>query len=100
MKKRYDAKAKNRVLEPGDKVLVLLPVLGFSLQSRFSGPHTVQRKVSDRDYVVQTPDRRQSSWLCHVNMLKPYFARESDTVVLSEVLNPEIPIAKASFYRI
>ena len=53
------------------------------------------RKVSDRDYVVQTPDRHQSSRLCHGNTLKPYFARESDTAALSEVLNPEIPIAKA-----
>ncbi|KAK0141027.1 Retrovirus-related Pol polyprotein from transposon opus [Merluccius polli] len=99
MKKWYDVKAKNRVFEPGDKVLVLLLVLRLSLQSRFSGPYTVQRKVSDRDYVVQTPDRRQSSRLCHTNMLKPfetkYLAGESDTAALSEGLTPETPLTKA-----
>ena len=94
MKKWYDVKAKSRVFEPGDRVLLLLPVLGSSLQSRFSGPYTVQRKVSDRDYVIQTPDRRQSSRLCHINMLKPYFTRESDTATLSAVLKTETPPAK------
>ena len=77
MKRRYDAKSVLRVFSPGDKVLVLLPLAGSSLQSRFSGPYTVDRKISDTDYVVHTPDRKRKSRVCHINMLKRYFSRLS-----------------------
>ncbi|KAK0136914.1 hypothetical protein N1851_026936 [Merluccius polli] len=43
--------------------------------ARFSGPYTVERKISDTDYVVQTPDRKRKSRICHINMLKRYFSR-------------------------
>lgn len=33
--------------------------------------------MSDRDYVVATPEHRRRSRLCHINMLKPYLDRES-----------------------
>lgn len=56
MKRCYDIKSVLRVFKPGEKVLVLLPLPGSSLQSRFSGPYTVERKLSDTDYVVQTPN--------------------------------------------
>ncbi|KAK0145445.1 Retrovirus-related Pol polyprotein from transposon 297 [Merluccius polli] len=51
---------------------------GSSLQSRFSGPYTVDRKISDTDYVVHTPDRKRKSRVCHINMLKRYFSRMSE----------------------
>ncbi|CAL9707779.1 unnamed protein product [Knipowitschia caucasica] len=73
MKSVFDKHAKERVFESGDKVLVLLPIPGSSLQARYSGPYVVERKVSDRDYLIATPDRRRRSRLCHINMLKPYF---------------------------
>lgn len=76
MKKWYDRTAKRRCFSPGDKVLVLLPVPGSSLQARFSGPFVVTEKISDRDYIVATPERRRQSRLCHVNMLKPYLHRD------------------------
>ncbi len=38
MKRQYDKNAVERKFQPGDKVLVLLPVLGSSLSARFSGP--------------------------------------------------------------
>lgn len=72
MKRWYDHNAKSRSFSPGDHVLVLLPVHGSSLQARFSRPYIVTRKVSDRDYLVSTPDWRRQSRLCHINMLKPY----------------------------
>ena len=77
MKRWYDRRTKERVFKPGDKVLALLPVTGSSLQCRFSGPYLAEQKISDRDYVIKTPDRRQSSRMCHVNMLKAYFERRS-----------------------
>ena len=78
MKRWFDSDAKSRSFSPGDKVLVLLPIPGSALQARFGGPYVVQRKVSDRDYIVATPDRRRQSRLCHINMLKPYLDREAD----------------------
>lgn len=39
----------------------------------------MERKLSDTDCVVQTPDRKQNFCLygvCHVNMLKRLFSRE------------------------
>lgn len=75
MKTWFDRHAKVREFQPGDKVLVLLPIPGASLQARYSGPYAIQKKVGDRDYLVTTPDRRRGSRLCHVNMLKGYVER-------------------------
>ena len=39
MKIWYDRKAKSRCFEPGDRVLVLFPVVGNPLQAKYSGPY-------------------------------------------------------------
>ena len=76
MKTWYDKDAKNRVLSPGDRVLVLFPIPGNPLQARYHGPYyTVESKVGEDDYIVETPDRRKNRQLCHVNMLKEYVDR-------------------------
>lgn len=69
MKCWYDKHAQNRVFVPGNKVLVLLPLPGSALQAQYSGPYLVERKAGERDYLVKTPDRKQKTCLCHVNML-------------------------------
>lgn len=49
----------------------------------FSGPYSIMKKVSDYNYVISTPERRQKTRLCHVNLLKPYVERDaSEQVVL------------------
>ena len=75
MKMLYDRKSQNCIFKPGDKVLVLLPVQGNTLQTRYHGPYKVLKRVGDLDYIIETPDRRKSTQLCHVNMVKPYFER-------------------------
>lgn len=77
MKRRFDKKSESREFQHGDKVLVLLPLPGSSLQSKFSGPYVVERKISDTDYVIGTPDRKRKTRVCHVNMIKKYYSRES-----------------------
>lgn len=77
MKRRYDEKAVVRSFKPGDQVLVLLPILGSALSARFSGPYTVEEKLSETDYVIRTPDRKRQSRVCHINMLKTYHVRET-----------------------
>ena len=77
MKAWYVRKAVVCHFKVGDQVLVLLPILGSALQARYAGPYEIKYKVSDRDYMIATPDRRQQRRLCQVNMLKPYFEQGS-----------------------
>lgn len=83
MKETFDKRALSRNFSPGDKVLVLLPVPGSSLAARFSGPYVVERKLSDTDYVIKTPERRKSTRVCHINMLKAYHSRDVPVGVIS-----------------
>ena len=93
MKVWYDRKACTPSLELGDKVLVLLPVPGAVFHARYSGPYAVKEKLSNLDYMISTPDRRQHTHVCHVNMLKPYFTcealREHSPVLLSALADGE-----------
>lgn len=75
MKAHYDKQSVVRNFQPGEKVLVLLPVPGSALQDKFSGPYVVEKKLGDTDYEISTPDRKRKTRLCHVNMLKAYVTR-------------------------
>ena len=77
MKQWYDKKARLRTFQPGDRVMVLLPVHGQPLQARYCGLYTIERKVNEVDYIVKTPGRQKERRMCHVNMLKLYHGREA-----------------------
>ena len=77
MKARYDKNTVDRNFKEGDQVLALLPIPGRPLQARYFGPYTVDRKISDVNYIVHTPERQKSKQLCHINMLKKYVNRDS-----------------------
>ncbi|KAL2082452.1 hypothetical protein ACEWY4_022270 [Coilia grayii] len=83
MKHQYDRKAVVRSFSVGDQVLVLMPMRGEGLGTRFCGPYSIVKKVSDRNYVVETPDRRKPTQLCHINLLKRYYERSSPKAVCS-----------------
>ena len=87
MKIRYDENAKDRNFEPGDKVLALLPIPGRPLQARYYGPYTVDKKLSDVNYIVNTPGRRKQKQLCHINMLKKYIDRDSSVISSVNIVN-------------
>ena len=100
MKARYDNHVIDRKFKLGDKVLALLPIPGRPLQARYFGPYTIDKKTSDLNYIINTPGRRKNKQMCHVNMLKEYFDRDSSiskpiTVVntvsqKSNVFEPEV----------
>ena len=100
MKARYDNHVIDRKFKPGDKVLALLPISGRPLQARYFGPYTTDKKTRDLNYIINTPGRRKNKQMCHVNMLKEYFDRDSSiskpiTVVNtvpqeSNVFEPEV----------
>ena len=83
MKFRYDKQAKERFFKPGDKVLVLLPVPQSPLQAKFFGPYTIEKKLSDLNYIVHTPGWHKQKQLCHINMLKEYFDRNSSPTAIN-----------------
>ena len=92
MKVWYDRKAKSRCFEPGDRVLVLFPVVGNPLQAKYSGPYKVVKKISDTNYLVKTPDRRKETQVCHINMLKAYHKKpKPELVTLNNRLGLESP---------
>ena len=92
MKVWYDRKAKSRCFEPGDRVLVLFPVVGNPLQAKYSGPYKVVKKISDTNYLVKTPGRRKETQVCHINMLKAYHEKpKSELVTLNNRLGLESP---------
>ena len=84
MKRWYDENAKERKFMPGDRVLALLPIPGKPLQTRYYGPYTVDKQISDVNYIVNTPGRNKQKQLCHVNMLKQYIDR--DTLLLHQLV--------------
>ena len=81
MKAWYDRKAKLRCFEPGDRVLVLFPVVGNPLQAKYSGPYKVVKKNSDTNYLVRTPGRRKETQVCHINMLNAYHEKPKPELV-------------------
>ena len=92
MKVWYNRKAKSRCFEPGDRVLVLFPVVGNPLQAKYSGPYKVVKKISDTNYLVKTPGRRKETQVCHINMLKAYHEKpKPELVTLNNRLGLESP---------
>ena len=87
MKYHYDENARERNFKPGDKVLALLPIPGIPLQSRYYGPYTVHKKISDVNYIINTPRRRKQKQLCHINMLKEYIDRDNSVITPVNVIN-------------
>lgn len=96
MKNRYDIKAVARSFQPGDNLLVLLPVQGSALSARFTSPYEVVKKLSETDYVIRTPERRRKMRVCHVNMLKVYHEREKVQCDLVKEIAPVVAMMELS----
>ncbi len=101
MKQRYDQKAVVHLFHPGDKVWLFLSVPGSALSAKFSGPYVVQKKLSDTNYVIKTPDRRRQTRVCHVNMMKLYRSHDekgeaSSVQEVKAAVSPVASIQKVS----
>ncbi len=77
MKKQYDLKTVSRCFQVGDEVLVFLPVPGSALAARFAGPYKVVKRISETDYIIDTPDWKRQTRVCHINMLKAFHLRKN-----------------------
>ena len=89
MKQKFDKNTKERSFKSGDKVLALLPIPGRPIQARYFGPYTVEKKASDLNYIITTPDSRKQMQLhvCHIDMLKDYVDRNSINVTPVNVIS-------------
>ncbi|KAL0152923.1 hypothetical protein M9458_051752 [Cirrhinus mrigala] len=91
MKSRFDRRSVKRSFQAGDQVLVLLPVPFSALHARFAGPYSVEKKLSQTDYVISTPDRRRKSRVRHINMLKSYVSKGVTEVPSNKDAEPTKP---------
>ena len=64
-----------------------MPIPGRPNQVIYFGPYTVEKKTSDLNYIVTTPDRRRQKQLCHINMLKEYVDRDGLNVTPVNVIS-------------
>lgn len=72
-KKHYDKTARNRTLEIGHKVLILLPSCSSKLRLHWRGPYEVKEKVGDYSYRIMIKNKLK---LFHINLLKPFIERQ------------------------
>ncbi|GFV34309.1 retrovirus-related Pol polyprotein from transposon 297 [Trichonephila clavipes] len=71
----YDKNAVKREFKDGDLVLVLATSRANKLAVQWIGPGTILNKISETNYLVEIPGRRETSQIYHINMLKPCYKR-------------------------
>ncbi|XP_068208712.1 uncharacterized protein [Palaemon carinicauda] len=89
MKINYDKKAKTRSFKVGDAVLLYHPIAGSPLREKYQGPYTITHRISPTNYIIATPDKRKSTQLVHINLLKAYLSpstAESKTVMITSAI--------------
>ncbi|GFY01831.1 retrovirus-related Pol polyprotein from transposon 17.6 [Trichonephila clavipes] len=69
----YDKNAVKSEFKDGDLVLVLAASRANKLAVQWIGPGTILNKISETNYLVEISDRRETSQIYHINMLKPYY---------------------------
>ncbi|KAM4549940.1 uncharacterized protein V3H82_019144 [Fundulus diaphanus] len=68
----YDRQARHRELQPGQRVLLLLPSSTSKLLAKWQGPYTVLRKMGPVTYEIHHPDKKKAKQTYHVNLLKEW----------------------------
>lgn len=51
-------KARKQRFQPCDKVLMMLPWQGYSLNAKYCGPMTIEKIMNAVNYVMKTPEWR------------------------------------------
>ena len=73
----YNKKAKDRDMEVGEKVLVLLPTSSNKLLMQWKGPFVIKEKLGRVDYRIEMDGKLKTF---HANMLKKYLDRSDFTL--------------------
>jgi hypothetical protein len=75
MKTWYDRRSRQRSLQAGQKVLMLLPTSNNKLLATWQGPFTVLRQVNETNYEVDLGHRFTT---LHINLLKEWYERDTE----------------------
>ncbi|GFU36346.1 retrovirus-related Pol polyprotein from transposon 17.6 [Trichonephila clavipes] len=78
----YDENAVKREFKDGNLVLVLATSRANKLAVQWIGPGTILNKISETNYLVEIPCRRETSQIYHINMLKLYYKRPEHVNVI------------------
>src|SRR6218665_2056648 len=77
----YDRKALEVSYDVGDPVLLLLPLVGKPLQAKYRGSYIVEKRLGEVDYVICTPDRRNSRRTVHANLMRKFIPKDTPPVL-------------------
>ena len=84
-KQLYDVKSSKRVVEVGDKVLVLLPTPGNKLETKWTGPFTVTQVKNDgRSIEVDTGKSVKQRRTYNINLISRWQSRPQDEAFIAE----------------
>nr|XP_033811906.1 uncharacterized protein LOC117365533 [Geotrypetes seraphini] len=93
----YDRRAKERELQIGDQVLILVPTDPHKFLAQWKGPATIVERIGEVDYRVKDDKGRLQTY--HVNLLKPWKDREVLALVAQQGqeddLGPQVTDFKA-----
>ncbi|KAL7851416.1 hypothetical protein AOLI_G00217720 [Acnodon oligacanthus] len=59
-------------------------LLQCKLVAKFTGPYTVEEKLSDTECIIRTPDRKRKKRVCQINMLKTYHSHKAENALSDE----------------
>ncbi|GFX16311.1 retrovirus-related Pol polyprotein from transposon 412 [Trichonephila clavipes] len=86
----YDRDAVERKFVEGDLVMVLATSKQNKLEVNWIGPGKVLSRISDTNYVIDLPGRRDRSTIYHVNLLKPHHRRPKLVSLVVEEVSDDI----------
>ena len=95
-KQWYDRNARERTLEEGEKVLVLLPTSSNKLLAQWQGPYTVIKKTSNVTYQIDMHNKRKRLRIFHINMLRKWHEATESSCWVEDIDEgeEEIPVWK------
>ncbi|XP_078793179.1 uncharacterized protein LOC144987743 [Oryzias latipes] len=68
----YDKKAKDRIFQVGQQVLLLLPTSDNKLLARWQGPYSITKRLGEVTYELYMPEKLKKHQRFHVNLLKEF----------------------------
>ena len=74
----YNRRSRERRLNIGDSVLLLLPTENYKLTLAWRGPYEVVEKLGEVDYKIRVTTDKIKTY--HINMLKKYHQRKEQRI--------------------
>jgi transposase InsO family protein len=71
-KVRYDKRSRLVEYQPGDSVLVRLPLAGKPLVGAWQGPYLIKSQLGSHTYAIYMHDKRIKNRITHVNAIKKW----------------------------